>query len=80
MEITPPSAQNKDRFLIVYNPKLSNDRENLSIKRLETQSQIGCRIEGSTLAHEFLFAENEHDLTIKLSNGLKQKTINLSVP
>ena len=79
VEVIPPLAQKNDRFLTVYNPKLSYELKNIHIEALETQSEIGCRIKGKSQTHSFLFSKRKHQLTIKFDN-MNLKNIELTIP
>ncbi len=79
VEIIPPLAQKTDQFLTVYNPKLLGSNKEIIITPIENKTQIGCRINGISKIHSFLFSKATHNLTIEWNNGTKQKTIELSL-
>ncbi|NOQ15588.1 MAG: DUF4962 domain-containing protein [Methyloprofundus sp.] len=77
VEVIPPLAQQTDYFLTVYNPKLPGEDSNINIEAIESDTEIGSKINGASLSYRIFFSKQQENLRIKFEGSSGRFNIEL---
>ena len=80
VEIAPPIAQERDRFLMVLKPTIEQQRSNLRIRRLMTEKAIGGEINGLHRTLKVLFPNDREGILVEIKDNGGSKTLDLTLP
>lgn len=79
VEISPPLAQTRDRFLMVLRPTTDSADPSPLIQRLSKNVGFGASIRIPNRALKFIFPEDREGVLVKLNDGNSVKDIDLTV-
>ncbi len=79
VEISPGTAQKRDRFLMVLKPTIENRKSDLRIRRLITEKAIGSEIRGPDRTLKLLFPNNREGLLVEIADKTGSRTLNLTL-